>query len=94
MVGLNMNQQQFQIQQLLNQQIGKIDFFILIQKQYRYDFFLRDDDIDGTWEAPSIDNPACQDAPGCGEWTAPLVPNPSYKGIWRAPLVDNPNYRV
>ncbi|CAF4714521.1 unnamed protein product, partial [Rotaria magnacalcarata] len=52
-----------------------------------------DDEIDGTWEAPRIDNPACKDIAGCGPWTAPMVPNPAYKGIWRAPLVDNPNYR-
>jgi len=57
-------------------------------------FSSRDDDIDGTWEAPSVDNPLCKDAPGCGEWTAPLIPNPAYKGPWRAPLVDNPNYSV
>lgn len=54
----------------------------------------RDDEIDGMWEPPSIDNPRCQDASGCGEWTAPMIPNPLYKGPWRAPLVDNPNYSV
>ena len=54
----------------------------------------RDDDIDGAWEAPRIDNPACKDAPGCGPWAAPMISNPAYKGAWRAPLVDNPNYRV
>jgi hypothetical protein len=57
-------------------------------------FSFRDDEIDGTWEAPRVDNPLCKDAPGCGEWTAPLIPNPAYKGPWRAPLVDNPNYSV
>jgi hypothetical protein len=54
----------------------------------------RDDDIDGTWEAPRVDNPLCKDAPGCGIWSSPMVPNPAHRGIWRAPLVDNPNYRV
>jgi calnexin len=57
-------------------------------------YFSRDDEIDGAWEAPRIDNPLCKDAPGCGEWTAPMIPNRAYKGIWRAPLVENPNYRV
>jgi calnexin len=54
----------------------------------------RDDEIDGTWEAPSIDNPLCQTAPGCGKWTPSMIPNPAYKGSWSAPLIDNPNYRV
>jgi hypothetical protein len=57
-------------------------------------FVFRDAEIDGTWEAPSIDNPLCKDAPGCGEWNAPTIPNPLYKGPWRAPLVENPNYSV
>jgi hypothetical protein len=56
--------------------------------------YRRDNEIDGTWEAPRIDNPVCKEAPGCGPWTAPMVSNPAYKGPWRAPLVDNPNYRV
>jgi hypothetical protein len=73
-----------------NQQIGKF----YIQQEYSILFVFRDSDIDGTWEAPSIDNPLCKDAPGCGEWTAPMIPNPLYKGPWRAPLVDNPNYSV
>ena len=27
-----------------------------------------DDEEDGDWIAPSIRNPKCDDAPGCGEW--------------------------
>ncbi len=39
-------------------------------------------------------NPACEEAPGCGEWTAPKAKNPKYKGKWRAPLIENPSYKV
>ncbi len=77
---------------LLNQQIGKI--YLQLRFILKPLSSSRDDDIDGTWEAPRIDNPICKDAPGCGEWSPPMVPNPLYKGVWRAPLVDNPNYRV
>ncbi|XP_065574575.1 calnexin-like isoform X3 [Artemia franciscana] len=52
-----------------------------------------DEEMDGTWEAPLIENPACESAPGCGKWTPPMMPNPEFKGKWRAPLIDNPNYR-
>ncbi|KAL4707456.1 hypothetical protein ACJJTC_000100 [Scirpophaga incertulas] len=51
-----------------------------------------DEDMDGEWEPPLIDNPACGSV-GCGPWKPPMLPNPAYKGIWRAPLVANPNYR-
>ncbi|XP_053599766.1 calnexin isoform X2 [Plodia interpunctella] len=50
-----------------------------------------DEDMDGEWEAPLVDNPAC--GVGCGRWAPPTVPNPNYKGVWRAPLIANPNYR-
>ncbi|KAG7305778.1 hypothetical protein JYU34_009907 [Plutella xylostella] len=50
-----------------------------------------DADMDGEWEAPLIDNPAC--SVGCGEWKPPLIPNPSFKGKWRPPLITNPNYK-
>lgn len=52
-----------------------------------------DEEMDGTWEAALVDNPACESAPGCGQWAPPTVPNPNYKGIWRAPLIPNPNYK-
>lgn len=54
--------------------------------------FLRNEDMDGEWEAPRISNPACRI--GCGEWTPPLIDNPKYKGVWRPPMIDNPNYQV
>ncbi|XP_073967503.1 calmegin-like, partial [Choristoneura fumiferana] len=50
-----------------------------------------DEEMDGEWEAPLIDNPLCGD--GCGQWKPAMIPNPEYKGIWRAPLIPNPNYK-
>lgn len=52
-----------------------------------------DDEIDGEWEAPQVDNPACSAAPGCGVWEPPTIPNPAYKGKWRAPHIANPAYQ-
>jgi len=40
------------------------------------------------------DNPACKEAPGCGIWTRPNIPNPLYKGKWMPAMIDNPNYQV
>ena len=37
------------------------------------------------WEAPLVDNPACN--VGCGEWKRPMMLNPAYKGAWKAPKV-------
>eukprot|EP00057_Strongylocentrotus_purpuratus_P033382 XP_791226.2 PREDICTED: calnexin [Strongylocentrotus purpuratus] len=51
-----------------------------------------DDEMDGEWEPPKINNALCEDV-GCGEWKAPMVPNPEYKGKWKAPYIDNPNYQ-
>ncbi|KAH8267832.1 hypothetical protein KR026_008474 [Drosophila bipectinata] len=51
-----------------------------------------DSEIDGDWEAPLVDNPACEKV-GCGKWKAPLIPNPNYKGKWRPPMIENPNYQ-
>ncbi|GFS20500.1 calnexin-like protein [Elysia marginata] len=53
----------------------------------------KDDEMDGEWEAPRVDNPACKDAPGCGPWEKPSIPNPNYKGIWKPPMIDNPDYK-
>lgn len=53
---------------------------------------LRNEDMDGEWEAPRIPNPACE--VGCGEWSPPMIDNPKYKGVWRPPMIDNPNYQV
>ena len=53
-----------------------------------------DDEMDGDWEAPLLENPACKDAPGCGPWTKPTIDNPAFKGKWRAPMIANPAYKV
>ena len=52
-----------------------------------------DDDIHGEWEAPTIPNPKCEEAPGCGEYEPPLIKNELYKGKWRAPRIKNPAYK-
>jgi len=52
-----------------------------------------DDDIHGEWEAPTIPNPKCEAAPGCGEYEPPLIKNPAYKGKWVAPQIENPAYK-
>lgn len=55
---------------------------------------IRDEDMDGEWEAIQIRNPACGTAPGCGTWKRPMIDNPNYKGKWKPPMIDNPNYQV
>jgi calreticulin len=42
---------------------------------------------DGEWEAPLIDNPKYK-----GEWKAPMIDNPAFKGVWKARQIDNPKY--
>lgn len=51
-----------------------------------------DDEMDGTWEPPLIENEICSSAPGCGPWEPPLINNPEFKGKWKPPMIDNPNY--
>jgi calreticulin len=46
-----------------------------------------DDDLDGEWTAPMIDNPDYK-----GPWKAKLIDNPAYKGPWVHPKVPNPDY--
>merc|ERR1711959_94562 len=46
-----------------------------------------DDESDGAWEAPQIDNPEFK-----GAWKAKRIKNPAYKGVWEAKLIDNPKY--
>jgi hypothetical protein len=50
-----------------------------------------DDEEDGVWEAPLVENPACD--VGCGEWKRPMMHNPAYKGKWKAPKVPNPAFK-
>merc|ERR1711939_878244 len=46
-----------------------------------------DDEDDGEWEPPMIDNPKYK-----GEWKAKMIDNPEYKGEWVHPEIDNPDY--
>eukprot|EP00656_Telonema_subtile_P033813 TRINITY_DN3774_c0_g1_i1.p1 TRINITY_DN3774_c0_g1~~TRINITY_DN3774_c0_g1_i1.p1 ORF type:complete len:419 (+),score=197.21 TRINITY_DN3774_c0_g1_i1:163-1419(+) len=46
-----------------------------------------DDESDGEWEAPLIDNPEFK-----GEWTQKRIPNPDYKGVWAPKKIANPDF--
>jgi len=46
-----------------------------------------DEELDGSWEAPMINNPDYK-----GEWKAKQIDNPAYKGEWVHPKVPNPDY--
>jgi calreticulin len=46
-----------------------------------------DDEMDGEWDPPMIDNPAYK-----GEWKPKQIDNPAYKGPWIHPEIDNPEY--
>lgn len=47
-----------------------------------------DDEMDGEWEPPQINNPAYK-----GEWKPKQIDNPNYKGPWVHPEIDNPDYK-
>ena len=46
-----------------------------------------DDDEDGEWEPPMVDNPEYK-----GEWKAKMIDNPDYKGEWHHPRIPNPDF--
>jgi len=46
-----------------------------------------DEEEDGEWEAPLVNNPEYK-----GEWKPKMVENPDYKGPWVHPEVANPDY--
>uniref|UniRef100_A0A915BRK7 Calreticulin n=1 Tax=Parascaris univalens TaxID=6257 RepID=A0A915BRK7_PARUN len=46
-----------------------------------------DDEMDGEWEPPMIDNPEYK-----GEWKPKQIKNPAFKGKWIHPEIDNPEY--
>lgn len=46
-----------------------------------------DDEMDGEWEPPMIDNPEYK-----GTWKPKQIKNPNYKGKWIHPEIDNPEY--
>lgn len=47
-----------------------------------------DDEDDGDWEPPMIDNPDYK-----GPWSPKMIDNPDYKGPWIHPMVPNPDYK-
>jgi calnexin len=51
-----------------------------------------DDGVLGDWEPPTVPNPKCAAAPGCGEYDPPLIKNSLYKGKWKARQIPNPDY--
>ncbi|CAK9016145.1 unnamed protein product [Durusdinium trenchii] len=46
-----------------------------------------DDEEDGEWDAPKIENPNFK-----GPWLPRKIPNPDYKGTWKARIVPNPDF--
>mmetsp|Transcript_24969 Transcript_24969/g.58069 ORF Transcript_24969/g.58069 Transcript_24969/m.58069 type:complete len:401 (-) Transcript_24969:87-1289(-) len=46
-----------------------------------------DEDEDGVWEAPMIDNPKYK-----GAWFPQQIDNPLYKGEWRPRQLENPDF--
>ena len=48
-----------------------------------------DDEMDGEWEPPMIDNPEYK-----GEWKPRQIDNPAYKGVWIHPEIDNPEFNA
>jgi calnexin len=52
-----------------------------------------DADTMGEWTPPSVPNPRCIRAPGCGPYKAPKIRNLKARGKWRAPYISNPNYK-
>lgn len=47
-----------------------------------------DDEDDGEWEPPMIDNPDYK-----GPWSPKMIENPDYKGPWEHPMVPNPDFK-
>lgn len=48
-----------------------------------------DDEMDGEWEPPQINNPEFK-----GEWKPKQIDNPNYKGPWVHPEIANPEYNA
>ena len=46
-----------------------------------------DNDEDGEWEAPLVDNPEFK-----GNWKAKMIENPAYQGPWIPLMIPNPEY--
>jgi len=48
-----------------------------------------DEDMDGEWEPPMVNNPEYK-----GEWKAKQIDNPDYKGPWVHPMIANPDFKA
>jgi len=48
-----------------------------------------DEEDDGEWEPPMVDNPEFT-----GPWSPNMIPNPDYVGEWEHPMIDNPDYET
>merc|ERR1712118_335245 len=46
-----------------------------------------DDEEDGEWEPPMIDNPEYK-----GDWSVKRISNPAYQGFWESKKIDNHEY--
>jgi calreticulin len=46
-----------------------------------------DDEEDGEYEPPMIDNPEYK-----GPWQPKQIPHPDYKGVWKHPMIPNPEF--
>jgi len=51
------------------------------------------DDIAKTIADPEAVKPEDWDDADDGEWEAPMIDNPEYKGPWKAKRIDNPDYK-
>lgn len=47
-----------------------------------------EEEDDGEWEPPVIDNPDYK-----GPWKQKMIDNPDYKGEWEHPMIANPEYK-
>lgn len=52
------------------------------------------DDVPKTIPDPDAKKPADWDDEDDGEWTAPEITNPQWKGEWRPRRMENPAYKV
>jgi calreticulin len=48
-----------------------------------------EDEDDGEWEAPMVDNPEFK-----GTWKPMMIDNPDYKGKWEHPMIPNPEHKA
>jgi calreticulin len=51
------------------------------------------DDIPKQIVDPEATKPDSWDTDSDGEWEAPMIDNPAYKGPWKAKMIDNPAYK-